>query len=309
MKEVRHSLLIPCYNAAGFLPQLAEQIAAITPPFDEVLLVDDGSSDDTVAVASALGLPMTRLEKNAGPGAARNRLAEIARGEWIHFLDVDDLIHPAFLNRTSGSLSPETDVLLCAGEFVDANGKREQLWEFDESAFATDPVEAAFVTPVPTFCSMIRRSVFLETGGFDEIKRCWEDGDLHLRLAASGARFRVIGDVLSTSPRHDTGASSSHLYCHRCRLEFAEHYFESGLPIPTEAFANEFRHLGERLLEARQYRLAGKSFALAEQCGLNRSRSRNQLFDWILSRCRPRTSQFLSASARSVARSLTPTRS
>lgn len=306
MSSIRHSLLIPCYRAAKFLPQLAEQIAALDPPFDEVLLVDDGSDDDTFEVATSLGLPMTRLEKNVGPGAARNRLAEMAEGEWIHFLDVDDLIAPNFLLPTLPAATEAISVVLCTGEFVDpATGEVLKRWEFDETAYAGNPVEAAFVTPVPTFCSLIRRSRFLDIGGFNEEKRCWEDGDLHLRLAASGGGVAVVADVLSTSPRHDEGASSSHLYCHQCRLEFAEAYLDEDLPISKEAFAKEFRELGELFLGAKQWKRASRSFSLAERCGIPGSSSQNPAFRWLLSRLRPRNSQILSAAARTTARTLT----
>lgn len=302
---VRHSLLIPCYRAGKYLPRLAEQIRQLDPPFDEVLLVDDGSDDDTLEIATGLGLPMTRLEENAGPGAARNRLAAMASGEWIHFLDADDLVAPGYLRHTCPAATDDISVVLCTGEFVDSrSGEVEKRWAFDAEAFAGNPVEAAFVTPVPTFCSLIRRSCFLEAGGFDEEKRCWEDGDLHLRLAAAGARFAVVPEVLSTSPRHDEGVSASHLYCHRCRLEFAEAYLDGGLPISREAFAREFRELGELFLGERQWQLASRAFALAERCGIPGSSSHNPAFRWILSRLSPRNSQMLSAAARTAARTL-----
>ena len=306
MRSVRHSLLIPCYRAVPFLHQLAEQVDSLNPEFDEVLLVDDGSDDETFELATSLGLPISKLEKNMGPGAARNRLAEMAIGEWIHFLDADDLIAPDFLQHTLPEATSEIDVILCSGEFIDPESEQAvRQWSFDVDSFSENPTEAAFVTPVPTFCSLIRRSTFLQVGGFDEKKRCWEDGDLHLRLAAADAKFCVVPRVLSTSPRHEGGLSSDHLYCHRCRLEFVESYLERDVPISQEAFARELSQLGELFLGERKWKLASRAFFLAEQCGIARSSSKNPAFQWILSHLRPRNSQMLSAAARATARTLT----
>lgn len=282
-----YSLLIPCYRAASYLPRLREQVSALNPQFDEVLLADDASDDDTFEIARSLGFSIIRLEKNMGPGGARNELVKRAKGEWIHFLDADDLIDPAFLRLMAPQAMEFRDVILCSGDWIDENdGSLQKRWSFDYRVMQHDSITTLFNCPVPLLCSLIRRSKFLKIGGFDIRKRCWEDGDLHLRLAAEGSIFHVINEVLSTSIRHSRGASGSHLYCHKCRLEFIEGYIQKKIPIARTALSEELQNLGYLLLGEREIFLSYKAFVMAETCGIPRAFSQNHLFDRLLS-CLP----------------------
>ena len=218
-------LLIPCYNAERYLPNLKKQIEALNPKFDEVILVDDGSTDRTVERGRELGLTIEPLGVNRGPGAARNAAAKRCRAEWIHFHDCDDELHPDYLARTLPQAAADTDVVLSSSDFLEeADRSFVMRWSFDRDAWAKDPIRGAIRTGVNTTSSLIRKSKFEEIGGFNEEKRCWEDGDMHLRLALAGARFRTVPDVLCTSLRHARGTSGNRLYCHRCRLGFLKEY-------------------------------------------------------------------------------------
>ena len=101
---------------------------------------------------------------------------------------------------------------------------------------------AAIANPVYLHCSFIRRSKALEAGGFNEVLRCYEDGDFHVRLAAAGARFRCIPDVLAFSLRHHEGSGGNELYCAKCRLDFLKEYRRYLGKVPKEL-------LGEALAE------------------------------------------------------------
>lgn len=293
---MKASLLVPCYNAAPYLPRLSQEVQRLTPSFGEILLVDDCSNDGTGDLAEQLGFTVIRLPENRGPGGARNVLAKACRGEWIHFLDADDLILPEFLAKVEPLLNDNVDVVLSSADFIDENDhKLLRRWSFNADRFLEDPVNAAFTNPVPLHCSTIRRSMFLEIGGFDETKRCWEDGDLHLRLAAQGARFQVIPDVLSLSPRHSRGASASHLYCHKCRLEFVEQYLQRKIPINHNSIIKELSDLGYLFLAAKQGRWAWRGYSVLESEGGARANSLNPLFDRLLSCLPVRTGHFLSA--------------
>ena len=219
------ALLIPCYNAERYLENLRRQVDALSPAFDEVVIVDDGSTDKTFEKARALGFDIIQLGVNRGPGAARNAAAKRATAEWIHFLDADDEIAPDYLAKVLPLAGSDTDVVLSSTQFVD-EGTREpvMLWDYREDEFRENPLRASIVRPVVLHSSLIRRRCFETIRGFDEEHRCWEDGDLHVRLAASGARFRTTSRVLAWSPRHKRGTSGSDIYCHRCRLEFLEKY-------------------------------------------------------------------------------------
>ena len=94
----RLSLLVPARNAARTLPRLFES-AAQDGGFDEVIVYDDASTDDTGAVARAHGANVIRSEINTGPSAGKNRLARETACGWVHFHDADDALAPGFVAR------------------------------------------------------------------------------------------------------------------------------------------------------------------------------------------------------------------
>jgi glycosyltransferase involved in cell wall biosynthesis len=240
MSKPTTALLIPCYNAERYLENLRKQVDALNPVFDEVVVVDDGSTDGTVGKARSLGFDILPLGTNRGPGAARNAAAGRVTAEWIHFLDADDEIAPDYLAKVLSMAGDDTDVVLSSTEFVDEETRaRIMLWSYPDAAFQANALRAAVVHPVLLHSSLIRRSSFETIRGFDERHRCWEDGDMHVRLAAVGARFRTTSALLAFSPRHRRGTSGSDLYCHRCRLDFLESYEVYVPRIPAADLVNE----------------------------------------------------------------------
>src|SRR5262249_59293001 len=94
------SVVIPCYNGARFLRETLASVLAQTLPPLEVLVIDDGSTDDSGAVAESFGPPVRVIRQpNQGESVARNRGIEEAKGEWVGFLDADDLWNPDKLER------------------------------------------------------------------------------------------------------------------------------------------------------------------------------------------------------------------
>lgn len=278
MSRPSTALLIPCYNSARYLQNLRKQVDALKPAFDELVIVDDGSTDDTVETARAIGFDIRPLGTNRGPGAARNAAAKLATADWIHFLDADDEIAPDYLAKVLPLAKTDFDAVLCSCDFVDEVSRDTVMkWRFDAVLFAENPVKGCLGPGVNTPSSLIRRSKFEEIGGFNEHARCWEDGDMHLRLALAGARFRAVPDVLSFGIRHARGTSGSELYCHRCRLEFLESY-EGYVPrIPRQDL------LAEVLLNARNLVLegdeanAGRALDLAMRLGWQGAESKHPL--------------------------------
>src|SRR5262249_33255039 len=91
------SVVIPCYNQARFLGQAIESVKAQTHPFVEIVVVDDGSTDDTVAVASRYRSVRCVTQHNQGQGAARNKGLTYVSGGYVVFLDSDDRLLPPAL--------------------------------------------------------------------------------------------------------------------------------------------------------------------------------------------------------------------
>src|SRR6476659_9336329 len=86
----RLALCVPAFNAAGHLPRLLESVRAQTGSFDEILIYDDASTDETADIARGFGAHVIRSDQNTGASVAKNQLAERASAAWSHFPDADD---------------------------------------------------------------------------------------------------------------------------------------------------------------------------------------------------------------------------
>jgi glycosyltransferase involved in cell wall biosynthesis len=212
----RFALCIPTHNGARYLPELAASIRAQTMPFDEVVLYDDASSDASVAVARSLGV-FTRVvegDANVGPAAARNRSLAATSAGWIHFQDHDDLMDPRYLERVSGVCEAH-DVVLVNGHRVSDGGQPPCTLDYSGVNGAPDAVSYSLSTMIGGTFGLYRRSVLLAVGGFrEELGRLGnEDPDLHVRLAAAGARFHALPEVLIRVRAHSGSMSGRWADC------------------------------------------------------------------------------------------------
>lgn len=191
----RLALCIPAYNAAGHLPRLLESVRAQTRPFDEVLLYDDASTDNTAALARDFGATVVRTEHNTGPSIGKNVLAQTATADWVHFHDADDALYPEFVARTHALMDAQMDVVLFDTEDRD-DTTHEVLYrrQWDDAALRADAIRYNIEHTV-TNCGVYRREAFLGIGGFDTdaSTKYNEDQAMHLRLAMSGFRFCAAG--------------------------------------------------------------------------------------------------------------------
>ncbi len=261
------ALLTPFFNAKRFVERFRDQMSRLSKPFDEVLLLDDGSVDDTADVLKRYGHAVLTATKNSGPGGARNVLAARSSSEWIHFHDIDDEIAPEYLSEVIPYLTDDVDVLMHYVAFIDEKTRAPIINFRYRDDLEHDPVSALLCSPMGTTSSVIRREFFLNIGGFDEKLRCFEDGDMHLRLAIAGARFKGLPKFLETSLRHEGGASANMHYCNKCRLEFLTNYI--GL-LPKEympELAGEFRKTAYGLLSFGDRQGAQRAIDLCRQIG------------------------------------------
>jgi len=108
------SVVIPCYNAAPFLRETLDSVLNQTRPILEVIVVDDGSTDDSAAIADSYGPPVRVIrQKNQGESVARNRGMDEAQGEWVALLDADDRWLPNKLERQVAALREGPDDVVC----------------------------------------------------------------------------------------------------------------------------------------------------------------------------------------------------
>ncbi len=183
------SVIIPAYNAARYVTRAVESALAQTHPPLEILVVDDGSKDDTREVVRRMPSPVRLIEKeNGGPASARNLGASQARGEWLALLDADDWWFPGKL-QVQIELAAEADagMIHCLPDHRDdsvpARLTFEHMW--DRNWIINSSV-------------LLRRSAFQALGGFNEARDLIsvEDYNLWIRVAASSWKIVTCPHVL-----------------------------------------------------------------------------------------------------------------
>ena len=125
------SVIIPCYNEERYLGECLASVLAQTMRNFEVLVIDDGSADGSLAIARETAKADERVrvlhQENAGVCAARNRGLEEARGEFVTFVDADDLLMPDALERMLGA-SEGVDMVVCLHQTFDDRGNEKVFW-------------------------------------------------------------------------------------------------------------------------------------------------------------------------------------
>lgn len=244
-----YALLIPCRNGAKFLPRLFATVAAQSRPFDEILLFDDGSTDDTADVAARFGARVLRSEQSLGPAAARNRLVAASTGEWIHFHDADDTLASSYLERASQFATEQTDLVICDMLWIEeATGKVENRWRYDAAALDRHPASSLLLNTIGGINGLYRRSALLAAGGFDESLSYWEDLDLGLRLFAHGIRCAVVNEDLVTAYRREASFSNSNLgEVWRAKLRLMRRLLDGADGELRDTIAREAETIADRL--------------------------------------------------------------
>ncbi|MEW6388399.1 MAG: glycosyltransferase family A protein, partial [Thermodesulfobacteriota bacterium] len=180
------SVIIPTYNRAAWVKEAVASVLGQTCRHFELLVVDDGSTDATLEALAPYfpQIKVLRRGERRGVSAARNLGAHAARGEWLAFLDSDDLWLPEKLARQTAFLQANPDMLLCQTEEIwMRQGKRVNPPRTHVKAggdIFLRSLERCLVSPSAV---MLKRRLFLEAGGFDETLPAGEDYDLWLRLS------------------------------------------------------------------------------------------------------------------------------
>jgi glycosyltransferase involved in cell wall biosynthesis len=207
----RASIIVPCRNQAHFLGSALESALGQTYDEVEVIVVDDGSWDNTEAVADRYDVSVLR-QPTAGLGAARNTGATAASGEYLVFLDADDRLCPDAVRRGVDHLERRPELAFVFGHHRLITYDGSFLAEWQPEPEARDPyVELLRGNIVKMHATVTyRRPALEEIGLFDITLGACEDYDLYLRVArrlAIGsfpdvvAEYRRHGDNMSNEPR------------------------------------------------------------------------------------------------------------
>lgn len=223
----RVSIVVPSYNYAGYLPACIASIRAQSYPDWEALIVDDGSTDDTAAVAATLVVdPSNRISyhrlENGGVARARNFGIEQSSGEFILPLDADDMLAPDALNEFVGALRADAQAgfAFCALQNFGALPGESRDWK--PGLFS--PARIRYENPAAC-TSMWRRSLWHAGVRYREL--IYEDWDLWLQITARGFRGRYVPAELFHYRMHRHGRHT--LNKHR----YSQALFQVALANPT----------------------------------------------------------------------------
>lgn len=220
------SILIPCFNAERWIGQAIESAIAQTWPRKEVIVVDDGSTDQSLDIIKSFG---DRIRWDAGPNrggnAARNRLLEMAEGDWLQYLDADDYLMPDKIASQVVGLRthPGVDVLF---------GPVTIEWHHDDAIRVTqmpipephDPWRLLALWHLPqTGAPLWRKSALEDVGKWLTNQPCCQEHELYLRLLMAGKHLTFYPASGAVYRRFSNGSLSTRapdlVRCERLKIE------------------------------------------------------------------------------------------
>ena len=201
------SIIIPCYNDAQFIEQAVASALSQTYPNKEVIVVDDGSNEETKAVLKKLEPKITRLitQENQGQSTARNAGIAAASGAYILTLDSDDYFEPSFCEKAISLMdaSEEIKLVTCYATLIHDNGSTQVFkpkgGTIKDFLFANQALGTSF----------FRKEDWKVCGGYDETMRSgFEDWEFFIRLLENGGKTIVVGEALYNYRKRETSTTS-----------------------------------------------------------------------------------------------------
>jgi glycosyltransferase involved in cell wall biosynthesis len=202
------SIIIPCYQQAKYLKECIGSVSSQTFTDFEILLIDDGSPDNTKEVALELATTESRLQylykDNGGLSSARNFGIAHAKGTYLVFLDSDDSLKPDFLAASYGKLSGETDITITGYSYFNDSLSIHRTVLIDENLSFKHIIGGNICPPVSI---AIKKSFLDNVGLFDETLNSAEDWDLWIRFFKAGAKLAIINQDLANYRVHEHSMS------------------------------------------------------------------------------------------------------
>lgn len=200
------SCIVPVFNGARYIASALESILRQTYAPAEIIVVDDGSTDATADVLARYSNRVRSLrQQNAGPAAARNTGLNSARGEFVAFLDADDLWHPEKLSRQMSRFVACPELDLCIAHV-------QNFWVPELAEEEARLRNHRFSQPVPGYATqalLARRALFDRVGRFATTLRAFDDAEWFLRAIDKKAVLEILPDVLVYRRLHQNNLSRS----------------------------------------------------------------------------------------------------
>jgi glycosyltransferase involved in cell wall biosynthesis len=219
------SVVIPCYNAAPFLRETLDSAINQTYPPLEILVIDDGSTDDSAAIAESYGSPVRVIRQpNQGESVARNRGIDEARGDWIAFQDADDLWNPKKTEKQIKEIESTSGEFVCCYSDLYLFYPDGRTESFPRQRLDEDPqfcVKMLVDWCASPITALVRTDIARRVR-FPEFTRTSEDMLFFLALRFQG-RFLKLDEALSGYRRHksqQTQIPEHHIRAVQAKLEW-----------------------------------------------------------------------------------------
>lgn len=225
------SVIIPTYNRAAMVREAIESVLAQSYADRELIVVDDGSTDDTEAAVAAFLPQLTYVhQEHQGVSAARNQGAAIARGEYLAFLDSDDLWLKDKLLRQMQFMESHPEALICYSDeiWIRRGVRVNPMKKHRKYSGMIFPYCLPLCIISPS-SALFTRGLFEEAGMFDETLAVCEDYDLWLRIAARHPIYLVDEPLIVKRGGHDDQLSRSRTGQDRYRIAAIEKLLQGGL--------------------------------------------------------------------------------
>jgi glycosyltransferase involved in cell wall biosynthesis len=193
-------VIIPVYNGERFLAEAVKSALEQDYRPLQIIVADDGSTDDSVTIARSFPETTVLELEHGGVSIARNSAVEASDGEWLAFLDADDVWMPEKISRqvVAGSSRADIGIVLC-----------EQMHQFDAvPSWWVWPTEPKSKTCFEPSAWLVRRSVFDYVGGFEPGRALGEDLNWLMRAWSLKVRHRVVRETLMHRRIHDANTSA-----------------------------------------------------------------------------------------------------
>jgi glycosyltransferase involved in cell wall biosynthesis len=199
MYKHKVSVIIPAYNQCKFLGYAIQSVLDQTYQDFEVLVIDDGSTDDTGEVAKKFRDPRIKYiyQDNQGLSAARNMGIRHAEGEYLTYLDSDDLFLPDKLKLLVSALDSQPEVGFVAGQAIPIDESGNRIGKIFNTPIPADVCQLLIGNPLHVGSVMLRHSWQTRVGFFDETLRSYEDWDMWLRLSVAGCKMSWVAQPVS----------------------------------------------------------------------------------------------------------------
>ncbi len=193
------SVIIPCYNVEKYISECLESIIHQTYSNWEIICVDDGSKDTTLSILKSYQEKhQTKITvvsvPNAGASAARNTGLKSAKGDYIQFIDADDLIASTKFEMQLAGFDDKTDAIV-SDRILKNVDLTETLAEFKFPELEINPLETAVVRIIITGNPIYRKQVVEALDGYNETLKSAQDWDFHIRLVLAGYKLKYVPGI------------------------------------------------------------------------------------------------------------------